>query len=168
VESIKYYQRALAISPDFPDVVCGLVNALSSICDWRGYRGSTGSEPIVNEQLAIIFRATKQDFVPHGWMGKLEKVTKKQLSESYAHGTGLVRLVGPIEYWLALVEMAHGSRLTGQQCRYAGPCANPRHHPDTDDHADAGGKRLIDSTPTLIGRRKPSTRLVLSFVLLNS
>ncbi|KIM34507.1 glycosyltransferase family 41 protein [Serendipita vermifera MAFF 305830] len=117
VESIEFYKRALSVSPDFPDVVCGLVNALSSICDWRGNRGSINDEPIINEHLALEFRASKEDKTPYGWMGKLQTVTKQQLHDMYAHGTGVVRISGSIDNWLRLVENALGVDLGGEHYR---------------------------------------------------
>lgn len=119
MESIEFYQRALSVSPDFPDVICGLVNAMSSICDWRGNRGSTGNEPIVTESLSLQFRASKEDKTPFGWMGKLEKVTKQQIHDAYAYGAGSVRIAGSVEEWLTLVEAALGAELTEESYRYA-------------------------------------------------
>lgn len=40
-ESIPFYRRAVALNPNFPEAVCGLINALGGVCDWRG-RGGVG------------------------------------------------------------------------------------------------------------------------------
>lgn len=99
----------MAVAPDFPDVICGLVNALSSICDWRGGRGSIGNEPMVTDQLQLVYRTSKQDTIPHGWMGKLETATQSQLDEGYLFGTGVIQTYGSLEDWIELIKKAHGT-----------------------------------------------------------
>ncbi|CAG8663003.1 559_t:CDS:2, partial [Acaulospora colombiana] len=116
-EAVGYYQRALTVSPDFPDVICGFVNAMSSICDWRGGRGSTAQQPMVDEQLNLIFRE-EGDNTPRGWMGKLETVTKKQLLEGYGVGEGIMRTFGGLKEWRAIVQLAFGQDLPDDQRRH--------------------------------------------------
>ena len=38
-EAIGYYRRAVKSNPDFAEAVCGLANALNSVCDWKGRGG---------------------------------------------------------------------------------------------------------------------------------
>ncbi|PVG04770.1 protein prenylyltransferase [Serendipita vermifera] len=116
-EAVSYYQRALAVSPNFPDVICGFVNAMSSICDWRGGRGSTAKQPMVDDQLNLIFRE-EGDHAPRGWMGKLETVTKKQLLEGYGVGEGIMRTFGELKEWRGIVQLALGQDLPDLQRRH--------------------------------------------------
>lgn len=116
-ESILYYQRALSISPDSPEAVCGLASALGSICDWRWGRGSISNEPIVDDQFHLHYRAN--DVTPYGWMGKLEAVTKKQLQESYTSGVGVIRYFGTREEWGRIIRNAYGADLNLTQLRLA-------------------------------------------------
>nr|GFD57003.1 putative UDP-N-acetylglucosamine--peptide N-acetylglucosaminyltransferase SEC [Tanacetum cinerariifolium] len=38
-DAILYYKRAVKSSPDFAEAVCGLANALNSVCGWNGRGG---------------------------------------------------------------------------------------------------------------------------------
>lgn len=111
-EAIEYYQRALLLSSLLPDVVCGYVNAMASICDWRGGRGAIGNEPIVDDHFHLIQRSSRDDRTPSGWMGRLEETARKQLNEVYAVNSGLLRRFGSPEYWFSLVETAYGDGIT--------------------------------------------------------
>ena len=95
-----------------PDVICGYVNAMAAICDWRGGRGSIGNEPIVDNHFVLIQRASKRDRTPVGWMGKLEETAKRQLNEVYTFNAGLLRRFGSPDYWFRLVETAFGESIT--------------------------------------------------------
>ncbi|KAG8782097.1 hypothetical protein FRC16_002719, partial [Serendipita sp. 398] len=105
-KSIAYYQRALLVAPRFPDVICGYVNALSAICDWRWGRGSIGNEPLVDVKFRFSLRPNKEDRVPSGWMGDMEIISRKQLIAAYSAGTGTVRALGTVESWIQVVRHA--------------------------------------------------------------
>jgi protein O-GlcNAc transferase len=90
---------------------------MSTICDWRGGRGSTGGQPIIDEQLRITFR-DEGDRIPRGWMGKLENVTKEQLLEGYKVGKGIMKAFGELKEWSAIVQLAHGETMLDSQRRY--------------------------------------------------
>jgi tetratricopeptide (TPR) repeat protein len=38
-DAIAYYKRAVKVNPEFAEAVCGLANALNSVCNWVGRGG---------------------------------------------------------------------------------------------------------------------------------
>lgn len=52
-DAIAYYRRAARADPTLPEAVCGLVNSLSSICDWHG-RGAVAGEVGVDDGGFVI------------------------------------------------------------------------------------------------------------------
>lgn len=66
-ESIPYYRRAVELNPNFPEAVCGLVNALGGVCDWQG-RG--GVEVSLQSSHQPVQELNKIDFQPLGGMDR--------------------------------------------------------------------------------------------------
>lgn len=84
---------------------------MSSVCDWRGSRGSIGNEPVIDEQTRYHVRSDTTDTTPHGWMGLLETVTKKQLQDAYLGAVGVFGSSGPLEQWHKTFQNAYGVTL---------------------------------------------------------
>ena len=78
-DAVEYYKRATAVNPNLPEAICGLVNSLCSICDWRG-RGTLANEVGVDD--AGYFVPPGLQVYP-GWMTRMVSVTEEQVQHNY-------------------------------------------------------------------------------------
>lgn len=109
-EAIPYYRRAVEANPDLPEAVCGLANALSAVCDWRG-RGGEASDLVIDYDGNIRTSASTLT-VSDGWMPKLLQIVRKQLSAAYSFNVGIVQSIGTCEDWLDWIERTVGGELS--------------------------------------------------------
>ena len=84
-DSVAYYRRAVEVNPNFPEALCGLVNALLAVCDWRE----------VYEQ-------------PQPLMTRVGELVDKQLTEGCHYGAGTMQLDKPLQTWLSIILNALG------------------------------------------------------------
>ena len=78
-DAIEYYRRATDVNPSLPEAVCGLVNSLCSVCDWRG-RGAMPDEVGVDDAGHVILPAPREE---PGWITRMAAVTDEQLKQGY-------------------------------------------------------------------------------------
>jgi hypothetical protein len=92
--AIEYYKRAVASSPDFAEAVCGLANALNSVCDWTG-RGGVLLEGGRLDRWHVDDKGMLCDAEAHGtsagWMKRVVEIVGKQLEEGANWGRGILQ-----------------------------------------------------------------------------
>jgi len=91
-DAILYYKRAVKASPDFAEAVCGLANALNSVCGWHS-RGGIADDKGARDRWHVgedgMLRDARTSGAPStGWISKVVKLVKKQLSEGEGWGRG--------------------------------------------------------------------------------
>src|SRR5277367_4902113 len=93
-DAIEYYKRAVASSPDFAEAVCGLANALNSVCDWTG-RGGVLLEGGHLDRWHVDDKGMLCDAEAHGtsagWMKRVVEIVGKQLEEGANWGRGILQ-----------------------------------------------------------------------------
>lgn len=106
-ESIPFYRRAVAANPEFPEAICGLVNALGGVCDWIG-RGGVNEAWVVDNQGGIspCPLAPPGEITRFGYMGEISKLVAKQLDDGHMYGSGAVGGAGDVAHWLGIVSQA--------------------------------------------------------------
>lgn len=70
-----------------------------------------GNEPVIDEQTRYHVRSDTADTIPHGWMGLLETVTKKQLQDAYIRAVGAFSSSGSLEQWHKTFQNAYGATM---------------------------------------------------------
>lgn len=98
-DAIKYYKRAVAASPDFAEAVCGLANALNSVCDWRGrggvlHEGGQFDRWHVSDEGMLYDGMHYDPGIPStrtGWMKRVVDIVGKQLEEGANWGRGILQ-----------------------------------------------------------------------------
>ncbi|CDO71565.1 Glycosyltransferase Family 41 protein [Trametes cinnabarina] len=110
-DAVEYYKRATRVNPNLPEAVCGLVNSLSSICDWRG-RGAVAYEVGVDDAGFIISPG------PHpqtGWITNMVNVTDTQIAQGYMASVGAPALQTALHECLRALATAYGRQLTATE-----------------------------------------------------
>lgn len=107
-DAIAYYRRAARVDPTLPEAVCGLVNSLSSICDWHG-RGAVAGEVGVDDGGYVI---PPSPYPQTGWITNMAAVTDAQIAQGYAPGVGAPTLNAAMEECLRALAVAQGRALT--------------------------------------------------------
>ena len=83
-DAIEYYKRAVASSPDFAEAVCGLANALNSVCDWTGRGGVLLEGGRLDrwhvDDNGMLCDAEAQG-TSAGWMKRVVEIVGKQLED---------------------------------------------------------------------------------------
>lgn len=92
-DAIEYYRRAVSSSPDFAEAVCGLANALNSVCDWTG-RGGVILEGGKYDRWHVDDSGMLCDAeargVSTGWMKRVVAIVEKQLEDGANWGRGVL------------------------------------------------------------------------------
>jgi tetratricopeptide (TPR) repeat protein len=92
-DAIEYYRRAVASSPDFAEAVCGLANALNSVCDWTG-RGGVILEGGKYDRWHVDENGMLCDAEARGtgtgWMKRVVNIVAKQLEDGANWGRGVL------------------------------------------------------------------------------
>jgi predicted O-linked N-acetylglucosamine transferase (SPINDLY family) len=93
-DAINYYQRAVDASPDFAEAVCGLANALNSVCGWQGRGGiadDNGSRDRWHvDPTGMLMDATKPGAISSGWIKRVVDLVDKQLAVGSQWGQGAI------------------------------------------------------------------------------
>ncbi|CAO1627817.1 unnamed protein product [Parajaminaea phylloscopi] len=91
-EALPYYRRALAANPtaQMPEAMCGLLNGLLSLSDWRDAFSNDPAKP--------------------GLLYQTAQLVEKQLTDGAQYGRGAIQAAGPITYWLQQIAVATGDR----------------------------------------------------------
>jgi hypothetical protein len=93
-DAIEYYKRAVASSPDFAEAVCGLANALNSVCDWTG-RGGVMLEGGKHDRWHVNDNGMLCDAeagrTSTGWMKRVVDIVGKQLEDGANWGRGVLQ-----------------------------------------------------------------------------
>ncbi|KAI0793500.1 glycosyl transferase family 41-domain-containing protein [Abortiporus biennis] len=106
-EAIEYYRRAIATNPELSEAICGLVGALTSICDWRG-QGALPDELGADDSGRLINRSP---VIQPGHLPRMLNVCSKQLISPYRENLGIVKSTGNMEHWMRYVELAYARQL---------------------------------------------------------
>lgn len=96
------------MNPKFQEAVCGLANALSAVCDWRG-RGGIPGEPHIDEDGHITAS------FPEGWMNRVIEISNDQLLAGYSYGVGVIQSHSSMKQWLDTLETAFGRQFHGER-----------------------------------------------------
>lgn len=93
-DAIEYYKRAVAANPDFAEAVCGLANALNSVCDWTG-RGGVLLEGGLLDRWHVDDNGMLCDAEARGtntgWMKRVVEIVGKQLQDGANWGRGILQ-----------------------------------------------------------------------------
>ncbi len=84
-DSVQFYRRAVEVNPDFPEALCGLVNALLAVCDWNE---AYERQPNLMSRVSVL--------------------VNKQLDDGRMYGAGTLSSDKSIETWLQLIAQATG------------------------------------------------------------
>lgn len=87
-DSVSYYRRAVQANPRFPEALCGLVNALLAVCDWKEVYSEDPNWP--------------------GWMASVSELVSSQLDEGSQYGMGVLQSEGSIQHWLDVIVRSIG------------------------------------------------------------
>jgi hypothetical protein len=93
-EAIAYYKRAVTSSPDFAEAVCGLANALNSVCDWTSRGGvllDAGRLDRWHVDDKGMLCDAEQRGSSLGWMKRVVEIVGKQLEEGAEWGRGVLQ-----------------------------------------------------------------------------
>lgn len=93
-DAIEYYKRAVAASPDFAEAVCGLANALNSVCDWTGRGGVILGKAKydrwhVNDSGMLCDAEAGR--TSSGWMKRVVDIVGRQLEDGASWGRGILQ-----------------------------------------------------------------------------
>jgi hypothetical protein len=113
-ESVQWYVKAVEINPDFPEAVCGLVNALGGICNWNN-RGAVGDDLGVDDLGNPLYPGTPahREKAKKGWMVRINTLVRNQLAAGMSYGSGVIRSSGGADYWLRIISSAlYGSNIS--------------------------------------------------------
>lgn len=90
-------------NPRFPEALCGLVNALLAVCDWKEVYSEDPNWP--------------------GWMSSVSELVSTQLDEGAQYGAGVLQSEGQIGHWIDLIVRSTGdsrpSTIASWQARLA-------------------------------------------------
>jgi hypothetical protein len=117
-DAIRYYRRAVDANPDFAEAVCGLANALNSVCGWQGRGGIATKNGAydrwhVNEENMPV-DARRPGTQSSGWMKRVVDLVEKQLAEGEEWGKGVIT-PDFIELMLQFVPIVSPSELAERQ-----------------------------------------------------
>ncbi len=97
-EAITYYKRAVTSNPDFAEAVCGLANALNSVCKWDGrggvhHRGGIQDRWHVDDG-GVLYDSKQSPNASHGWIERVVVIVEKQLLDGQNWGKHILKSVG--------------------------------------------------------------------------
>ena len=107
---MDYYRRAVELNPDLPEAVCGLLNSMASVCDWRGrscYYDEYGVDLEGNLQEP---ESTMHEPRP-GLMAKMLHITERQLELAYVENVHAMSATRSVDDWLVCIQAAYGRDL---------------------------------------------------------
>lgn len=115
------YRQAAASDPNFAGAIVGMATTMGAICDWRG-RGHLSNGFYIDKSGNLVDTHTLAEGqatvpFPNGWMDRLIEICTKQLHEAHAHAAGSIPRVGPVDYWIGLIEAAEGRPLSQKRRR---------------------------------------------------
>ncbi|KZT02719.1 glycosyltransferase family 41 protein [Laetiporus sulphureus 93-53] len=106
-DAIDYYRRAVSLNSNLPEAICGLVNSLCSVCDWRG-RGTVPQGIGVDDSGGVIPPSSEGRA---GWITKMVEICEQQIDAGYMQNVGVIRKSATVDEWLQVVETARGRSL---------------------------------------------------------
>lgn len=94
--------------------MCGLLNSMASICDWRG-RTCYFNEYGVDEHGNLLEPISSEHEYRPGLMGKLLDTTDRQLGVAYTDNIHAISATRPLSDWIKAVETAYGRELRPEE-----------------------------------------------------
>lgn len=106
-EALEYYRRAVELNPNLPEPACGLMNAMTSVCDWRGHTCYT-DEYGVDEDGRLLEPTSTAHTLRPGLMQRVLGLCERQLNLAYTENVNAVSSSRTVEEWIHTIQVAFG------------------------------------------------------------
>ncbi|PSS37737.1 hypothetical protein PHLCEN_2v430 [Hermanssonia centrifuga] len=113
-DALEYYRRAVELNPDLPEAVCGLVNSMASVCDWR-WRDSGLNEFSVDAERHALPPNLPNYSHRQGYVKKMIDICENQLQIAYSQNTHAISAAKTLDEWLESLQLVFGRPLRKQE-----------------------------------------------------